>query len=163
LKKLNAQICIIPVISATCPVSLRHLSPSHSNIRISEDRESATSYATPIYNNAILIHKSPRYHLLATHNLKNSAASFGDALALLRVWANQRGFGEGTRLCVRGFEGKGSFWASVLSVVVYGENTVWMRGAKSNKARKALGRGLSSYQLFRAALDFLGVFTCFQK
>ena len=96
------------------------------------------------------------------------APSFADALALLRVWANQRGFGAGfvpgrgkgrRNYCVRGFEGIGAWWACVLEVLILGEEP--MEDAGGNKRRKRdqrplVGKGLSSYQLFRAALDFLG-------
>lgn len=133
---------------------MRHLSPTHTSVKTSEE-DNLSPKPTPVYNAALLTHKLAKQQLLAAHNLKNSVPAFGEALCLLRIWANQRGFGEGTRMCVRGFEGKGPFWASVLEVVINGEDTTWMGGAKSSKSRKALGRGLSSYQLFRAALDFL--------
>jgi len=94
--------------------------------------------------------------------------SFSDALALLRVWANQRGFGagfvpgrgKGTRnYCVRGFEGLGAWWACLLEILILGEEPVKgsgvNKGGKRNQ-RPLVGKGLSSYQLFRAALDFLG-------
>ncbi|EKM53177.1 uncharacterized protein PHACADRAFT_259350 [Phanerochaete carnosa HHB-10118-sp] len=76
---------------------------------------------------------------------------------MLRVWANQRGYGAGgeRKLCMRGFEGRGYWWAAVLDLLVNGEEalpTAKLSGAASK--RKPLGKGLSSYQLFRAALDF---------
>ena len=58
-------------------------------------------------------------------------------------------------MCVRGFEGKGFWWNEVLGLVVLGEDT----GTGKSNARKPLGKGLSSYQLFRAALDFFGKVT----
>lgn len=58
-------------------------------------------------------------------------------------------------MCVRGFDGKGPWWAGLLGLLIAGEERT-ASGAKST--RKPLGRGLSSYQLFRAALDFLGNF-----
>ncbi|KAJ7178760.1 Nrap protein [Mycena crocata] len=147
--KLNARVCIIPVLSANSSIPLHRLSPSHSNIRISGDNDTV-SRPTPLYNSALLTALIPKTHLLATFALKEHTPSFSDALALLRVWANQRGYGEGSRMCVRGFDGMGSWWASLLGFLVFGEEPKG-KGAK----RKALGRGLSSYQLFRAALDFL--------
>ena len=155
--KLNAEVSIIPVLSPTCPISLRHLSPSHANIRVSSSTSDPSSSSqtpppTPLYTTALLPATSPRPELLAAHTLKQQSAAFTDALTLLRVWANQRGFGVGTRMCVRGFEGKGPFWVGILALLVYGEEGA---GAGSKK-RKPLGRGLSSWQMFRAALDFLG-------
>ncbi|KAK7032899.1 mannose-6-phosphate isomerase [Favolaschia claudopus] len=146
--KLNARVCIVPVLPANSRIPLQRLSPSHSNIRISADGDFA-SIPTPLYNSALLMALIPRAHLLSAFTLNEHTPSFGDALTLLRVWANQRGYGEGSRLCVRGFDSLGSFWTVLLGLLVFGEESV-------NKAkRKPLGRGLSSYQLFRAALDFL--------
>ncbi|KAL1749256.1 Nrap protein [Schizophyllum fasciatum] len=147
---LNAEISIIPVLSPTSPISLRHLSPSHANIRVSSS-ESSIHPPTPIYNTALLNALAPRAELLVAHALKQQSAASTDALTLLRVWANQRGFGVGSRMCVRGFEGKGAFWTGVLGLLVYGEEGA----GPGSKKRKPLGRGLSSWQMFRAALGFL--------
>lgn len=84
-----------------------------------------------------------------------SSSAFGDAHTLLRVWANQRGYGEGA-LCVHGFEGKGMWWASVLGFLLDGEEPVSVLGKRKAGGRRSVGKGLSSYQLFRASLDFLG-------
>ncbi|KAG5642940.1 hypothetical protein DXG03_001857 [Asterophora parasitica] len=152
--KLNAQVCIIPVISSQSPIALHRLSPSHSNIRINStsSEESIPNPATPIYNTALLLALSPKTQLLGTHTLKKDAPAFGDALTLLRVWANQRGYGPGSRICVRGFESRGAWWSALLGLLIVGEERA---GAAKSSKRKPLGRGLSSYQLFRAALDFL--------
>ncbi|KAF8996020.1 Nrap protein [Cyathus striatus] len=156
--KLNAQICIIPVLSPNSPIPLHRLSPSHSNLRVttsatsSEDPKSATHPATPLYNTALLRCLTPRAELLSTYTLKNESLAFADALTLLRIWANQRGYSEGSRLCVRGFEGKGPWWSALLGCLIFGEEP---REKGKGSKRKPLGRGLSSYQLFRAALDFL--------
>lgn len=146
--KLNARVCIIPVLSQKSPIPLHRLSPSHSNIRVSSDGDAAGA-PTPLYNSALLTTLTPKIRLLSTFTLKEASPAFADALALLRVWANQRGFGEGSRMCVRGFDSLGSWWAVLLGVLVFGEEK-----GKSLK-RKPLGKGLSSYQLFRGALDFL--------
>ncbi|KAJ6612257.1 Nrap protein [Mycena sp. CBHHK59/15] len=147
--KLNARVCLIPVLSAKSPIPLHRLSPSHSNIRVSSDGDNAAA-PTPLYNSALLTTLTPKAHLLSTFALKENTPSFIDALALLRVWANQRGFGDGARMCVRGFDSLGPWWAVLLGYLVFGEEPKG-KGPK----RKPLGRGLSSYQLFRAALDFL--------
>ncbi|KAJ6460366.1 Nrap protein [Mycena vitilis] len=147
--KLNARVCIIPVLPANSPIPLHRLSPSHSNIRVSGDSDSV-SEPTPLYNAALLNALMPKTHLLSTFTLKEHTPSFSDALALLRVWANQRGYGAGSRMCIRGFDSVGPWWAVLLGLLVFGEEPKG-KGTK----RKPLGRGLSSYQLFRAALDFL--------
>ncbi|KAF7312182.1 Mannose-6-phosphate isomerase [Mycena indigotica] len=142
--KLNAQICIIPTLSPQSPIPLHRLSPSHSNLRLAGDSE---NIPTPRYNSSLLTSLVPKTQLISAYSLKESTPSFVDALSMLRVWANQRGFGEGGLLCVRGFDSSGSWWAVLLGLLVFGE--------ESGLNRKPLGRGLSSYQLFRGALDFL--------
>jgi U3 small nucleolar RNA-associated protein 22 len=143
--KLSAYIRIIPVLSPSSPIPLHRLSPSHSNIRTSSPASpSAPQPSTPIYNTALLLAFASKPHLLSTYTLLNTITSFHDALTLLRVWANQRGY---THDGIFGFDGKGGLWSAVLGVVLGGEE-----GGK----RKPVGKGLSSYQLFRAALDFFG-------
>ncbi|KAG6809380.1 hypothetical protein H0H92_000481, partial [Tricholoma furcatifolium] len=153
--KLHAQVFIIPVLSPHSPIPLHRLSPAHSNLRITNSSSSAPAPPTPLYNTALLLSLLPKSLLLSTHSTKDTSSAFSDALTLLRVWANQRGYGpasaSGSRVCVRGFEDRGYWWGALLSMLISGEEKV---GAKSAK-RKPLGRGLSSYQLFRGALDFL--------
>ncbi|EJD08517.1 Nrap protein [Fomitiporia mediterranea MF3/22] len=166
--KLNACVRLLPVLPSPCPVSLHHLSPTHCNIRVkvsdgaaSDDSANAnnasTTRPTPIYNTDLLMHASARTPLLQTHTLIKEVPSFRDALALLRVWANQRGYGPGSkdRGVVSGFEGNGYFWTGVMHVIVVGEEDFGEKGGKKRTLRRPVGRGLSSYQLFRAALDFL--------
>ena len=160
--KLKAQIRLLPVLSTPPPININHLSPQHSNIRIkssspSTNSPSSTPQPTPIYNTSLLRHITPRDHLLRTHSLLQEVPSFRDALALLRVWANQRGYCAGKAKpgqgYILGFEDCGQFWVSLLSVLISGEEPA-LDGAKKN-ARRSVGRGLSSYQLFKAALSFL--------
>ena len=99
---------------------------------------------------------APKSQLLATHELQNDCPAFSDALTLLRIWANQRGYSEGTQTCVRGFEGTGPWWTSVLTLLLYGEEV--REGSARTSKRRTVGKGLSSYQLFKAALEFLGMF-----
>ena len=156
------QVRIIPVLPQNPPFPLQRLSPSRSNLRVSASSTSSSDdvppshEASPIYNTAILQSLTPKPHLLSVHTLKESCPAFADALALLRVWANQRGYGTGSRLSVRGFEGKGIWWAELLKMLVVGEEATVGFG-KSKGKRKPLGTGLSSYQMFKAALDFLGM------
>ncbi|KAI0711085.1 Nrap protein [Fomitopsis betulina] len=144
---LNAEVRILPVLPSPSPIPLQRLGPARSNIRTSSDAPS------PIYNSRLIQHLTPKAHLVATHALKESVPAFSDALALLRVWAHQRGYGVGDRLCVRGFEGRGTWWAGLLEWLVLGEQSG--SGEFQKKKRRPLGKGLSSYQLFKAALDFL--------
>lgn len=150
--KSHTEIHVIPVLSSSSPLLLSRLFPSHSNVRMPSS-SSPSPFATPIYNNAILLSTYAREALISTYGLKHALPAFHDAYTLLRVWANQRGYGDG-ELCVRGFEGKGSFWAGLLRYLILGEELVGTKSG-SAKLRKPLGKGLSSYQLFKAALDFL--------
>jgi U3 small nucleolar RNA-associated protein 22 len=120
---------------------------------VGEEDSTTSNFPTPIYNNTLLVSLTPKPNLLATHTLQNEAHAFTDALTLLRVWANQRGYGPGTRMCVRGFESRGSWWGALLGVLITGEERA---DISLSSRRKPLGRGLSSYQLFRGAMDFLG-------
>lgn len=151
--RLNARVCIIPVLSPQSPITLHRLSPAHSNIHLTLDQGSTIpNLPTPIYNNTLRVSLTPKSNLLATHALQNESPAFTDALALLRVWANQRGYGQGTRLCVHGFEARGSWWAALLGALIVGEERA---DIPLSSKKKPLGRGLSSYQLFRSAMDFL--------
>jgi U3 small nucleolar RNA-associated protein 22 len=149
------------VLSANHPMSINHLSPSHSNIRFSssEGNSQQTSHTTPAYNTALLCSLLPKAQMLAIHTAKQQSAAFQDALSLLRIWANQRGFGSGAKICVRGFEDRGSWWSSLLETLINGEEpspqTSSAKGHTKFSKRRPLGKGLSSYQLFRGALDFL--------
>ncbi|PPQ96699.1 hypothetical protein CVT26_010251 [Gymnopilus dilepis] len=157
--KLNAKVCILPVLSSTSPIPLHRLSPSHANIRINTSHDSNNDESnppkhlpTPLYNNALLQSLTPKHYLLSVHNLQNEVPAFTDALSLLRIWANQRGYSEGTKWCVRGFEAAGPWWWSLLALLLHGDEP--KPGVKLNR-RKLVGKGLSSYQLFKAALEFL--------
>ncbi|PIL27250.1 hypothetical protein GSI_10394 [Ganoderma sinense ZZ0214-1] len=152
--KLETQIRIIPFLLQS-PISPSRLSPSRSNIRTSSQDQQLDQEPTPLYNTAFLRMNTPKAHLLSVHALKQDVPGFADALTLLRVWANQRGYGAGGRFCVRGFEGKGMWWASLLDLLIHGEEPQPIQLGRLVPQRKPLGKGLSSYQLFKAALDFL--------
>lgn len=156
--KLNVEVRIVPILPSSSPIPLTRLSPRRSNIRTSSDPTNASDLPTPIYNNSILLNVTAKKHILRLHALKERVQAFSDALALLRVWANQRGYGTGTRMCVRGFEGAGMIWATILDLLISGEEPTKGAFGKGSGTRKPLGKGLSSYQLFRAALDFLGTY-----
>jgi U3 small nucleolar RNA-associated protein 22 len=132
---------------------MHRLSPSHVNIHanvINDTTNPDVHNPTPLYNNAILRNFTPKSQLLTVHALQKDCAAFADALALLRIWANQRGYSEGTRMCVRGFEGSGPWWCSVLALLLTGEESRPGAATKVNK-RRTVGKGVSSYQLFKAA------------
>lgn len=154
--KLQAAVRIVPVLAQDAPISVSHLSPAHSNIRLNLV-DSKPSEPTPLYNIDLLRSVAAKQRLLSSYDAKNNVASFADGLALLRVWANQRGYvgSEGHAHHVHGFESRGHFWSALLELLVLGYEPV-LPAVKGSQQRKPLGKGLSSYQLFRGALDFLG-------
>lgn len=144
-------------MGSDCPIPLQRLAPTRSNLRTASDSGDASeTLSSPLYNNTILLSWTPRPHLLLAHSMKQKVPAYEDAHTLLRVWANQRGYGRGSRMCVRGFEGSGQLWAAVLDLLVHGEDPSHNALNGTVNKRKPVGTGLSSYQLFRAALDFLG-------
>ncbi|CAE6493644.1 unnamed protein product [Rhizoctonia solani] len=157
--KVPLSIRIILVLPSNHPLSERHLGPGRACIRTSGSSDLDPT-PTPLYNNSALLGATPASHLLLIHNAKCQIPAFGDTLALLRVWANQRGYGTGAghrsedtaqpARCVRGFGFLGAWWGAVIVYLVLGGKSV-----KGVKKQPRIGRGLSSYQLFRAVLDFL--------
>lgn len=130
------------------------LSPSRSNFRVQQSEPVDSRHEncpTPLYNAVLMLAFSPQRHVLLVNTLKQDIPAYRDALSLLRVWANQRGYGGGQRTCIRGFEGAGPLWNALLELLIRGEEP---RGQTKTR-RRPLGNGLSSYQLFKAALDFL--------
>ncbi|CAE6446111.1 unnamed protein product [Rhizoctonia solani] len=157
--KIPLSIRIIPVLASSHPLSERHLGPGRACIRTSTLSDLDPT-PTPLYNNSVLLSSTATSHLLLIHNAKSQIPAFGDTLALLKVWANQRGYGTGAghrsgdsaqfARCIRGFGFLGAWWSAVIVYLVLGGKSV-----KGVKKQARIGRGLSSYQLFRAVLDFL--------
>lgn len=98
-------------------------------------------------------------HLILLHALCNEVSSARDALTLVRVWANQRGYAADSERMVAGFDSlSGNFWSFLLAYLVWGDeesSLTHTEGGKRRKGRRTIGKGLSSYQLFRAILDLL--------
>src|SRR5487761_1799692 len=96
LSKLNAVIRIIPTLSASSPIRPTRLSPSRSNFRVQQSDPVDSrheNYPTPLYNAILMLSSSPQRHVLLVNTLKQDIPAYRDALSLLRVWANQRGYG----------------------------------------------------------------------
>jgi U3 small nucleolar RNA-associated protein 22 len=145
---------IIPTLSVSSPIRQTRLSPTRSNFRVHFSDSAASSHGndpTPLYNAVLMLSFSPQPHVLSVNSLKDDVPAYRDAISLLRVWANQRGYGEGRRTCIRGFEGAGPWWSAILELLIRGEEPF----GRTKTRRRPIGNGLSSYQLFKAALDFL--------
>lgn len=146
----KARIRILATLAQDSPISLKHVDSAHCNIRFPSSPNDIPTYC---YNNVLLQSTTAVPHLLATYEINKSVGSFSDALALLRIWASQRGYCRGKDgWSVLGFEDRGPFWSGLLELMVKGDAS-----AKGSKSRvKPAGRGLSSYQLFKATIGFLG-------
>ena len=162
-KRLACWIRIIPFISSDSPISLHRLSPTHCNLRDPSSGQTSAS-PTPRYNNDLLLCTTPSVHLLLLHLLCSKIAAFRDAVALLRVWANQRGYGP-SRSAISGFDGSlsGAWWPFLIAYLIWGDDEISLIAEaatgglpKRRKGRRTIGKNLSSYQLFRAVLDLLG-------
>ncbi|KAG8732138.1 hypothetical protein FRC11_000523 [Ceratobasidium sp. 423] len=148
--KFPLSIRIIPVLPSNHPLSERHLGPGRACIQTSGSSDLDPT-PTPLNNDLALLGTTPVSHLLLIHNAKGQILAFGDTLALLRVWANQRGYGTGAgHRSEDSAQRAGAWWGGVIVYLVLGGKPV-----KGVKKQARVGRGLSSYQLFRAVLDFL--------
>ena len=146
----KARIRILATLAQDSPISFKHVDSTHCNIRVPS---SPIDMPTRRYNDALLQSTTAVPHLLSAYETDKSVDSFSDALALLRIWANQRGYCRGKDgWCILGFETRGPFWSGLLELMVKGDASA--KGSKSKV--KPVGRGLSSYQLFKATIGFLG-------
>ena len=138
---MKAKIRIFPVISPT-HLSLARLSPSKCNIRQDLTTQSSKSHQfetspSPLYNTAILSDAHIFSHLEFLHEASKEFTGLIDATILAKVWLEQRGLGK---------EWGGGFLLSMLMAWL-------MKGGDSNRR---LGRGFSSYQIFKVLMEFLG-------
>ena len=97
---------------------------------------------TPFYNATLRSESVVGPYLQFLHNTSARCDSYKDACVLGRIWLQQRGFGTGL---ARG--GFGHFeLAATMAILLQGG---------SAKGKALLSRGYSSYQLFKATLQFL--------
>ena len=134
--KSHARIRLLPSISRTVFKTSKLLS-SRCSIRSSPNTQ------TPLYNAAIMEDSLHHHFVNYIYNAIQSCAAMIDASLLGRIWLRQRGF---TGSYLKG--GFGAFeWTWFLSHLIQG----------SNNGRDSLNPGLSSFQLFRGALNSLAV------
>ncbi|KAF2011778.1 pre-rRNA processing protein-like protein Utp22 [Aaosphaeria arxii CBS 175.79] len=125
------------------------LLPTSSCIRLhphsdsSEDNDRLTSSpATPFYNATIQADASVTQYLKLLHVTTAKVETFRDACMLGRVWLKQRGFG--SQLFRGGF---GNFeWSIIVALLLQ---------PTSGTGAFRLSSGYSSYQLFKATLQFI--------
>ncbi|TFY65726.1 hypothetical protein EVG20_g5372 [Dentipellis fragilis] len=143
--KLHAQVRIIPVLPSSSPIPLSRLAPHRSNFRVhnadSSEDPAHENLPTPLYNTN---NTSVCYAETAS---SSSACPEARDPGLRRCSGTIAYLGEPARL----WRGK----AAVLEMLAMGEEPADKVNTKLSSKRRPLGKGLSSYQLFKAALDFL--------
>jgi U3 small nucleolar RNA-associated protein 22 len=107
-----------------------------------DEATNKTLAPTPFYNSTVQSDANVTAYLKLLHATASKADAFKDACILGRVWLKQRGLGSRTR---KG--GFGNFeWATLMALLLQPDTGI---GAQ------ALSTGYSSYQLFKATLQFL--------
>jgi U3 small nucleolar RNA-associated protein 22 len=139
--------CIIRILIAlpehTFPQN--KLVPGSNCVRPRGAEDEATTKTlppTPFYNSTVQSDANVTAYLKLLHVTASKADAFKDACILGRVWLKQRGLGSRTR---KG--GFGNFeWATLMALLLQPDTGI---------GGQALSTGYSSYQLFKATLQFL--------
>jgi U3 small nucleolar RNA-associated protein 22 len=123
----------------------KKLLPGSNCVRPKGTEDETTSKAlapTPLYNGTIQSDANVTAYLKLLHATASKVDAFRDACVLGRVWLKQRGLGSRTR---KG--GFGNFeWATLMALLLQPDAGI---------GGQALSAGYSSYQLFKATLQFL--------
>ncbi|KAI9807771.1 MAG: hypothetical protein M1825_005076 [Sarcosagium campestre] len=140
----NAIIQVLPIAPENLfPVS--KTSPDKNCIRPAAANKSMSGEklaATPLYNAALCTDMLVTSYLRFLHASSTSAVGYKDACMLGRIWLGQRGFSAN----IHG-GGFGHFeWAALMAVLLQGGGP---------KGQSVFSSGYSSYQLFKAMLQFL--------
>lgn len=136
---LRCTIRIIPYINQkSFPASLNRLHPSKNNLR---SPDSTGDIPTPTYNSDLAYDATILETSETLQHLTNSSPTFAEAVMLLKVWANQRGYRTQTGLAAIGY-----ILTVMLSHLVSG----------SGKGYSRLPASSSSWQLFKGCLEYLG-------
>ncbi|KAF2121843.1 pre-rRNA processing protein Utp22 [Lophiotrema nucula] len=121
------------------------LLPTYSCIRPKSNDEGIETKPlkpTPFYNSSVQSDASITSYLKLLHSTSSRCDAYKDACVLGRIWLKQRGFGSSLR---KG--GFGNFeWAAVMASLL---------SPNQGAGAPALSPGFSSYQLFKATLQFL--------
>lgn len=118
------------------------LRPHKNSIRPKESSEKDSLIPTPFYNASVRSDSNYLSYLKVLHSASKQAEGFTNACILGRIWLRQRGFGGA--LHAGGF---GHFeWAAITALLLEGGGP---------KGRSVLSVGYSSYQMFKAVLQFL--------
>jgi U3 small nucleolar RNA-associated protein 22 len=121
------------------------LLPGSNCVRPKGSEDETTKKAlppTPFYNSSVQSDANVTAYLKLLHTTASNTDAFRDACILGRVWLKQRGLG--SRLRKGGF---GNFeWATLMALLLQ---------PNAGVGGQALSSGYSSYQLFKATLQFL--------
>lgn len=137
------EIRIIPA-SPTAFFAESKLRPEKNAIRPKERPEvdSTSLQPTPFYNASLRSDSNYETYLKLLHSSTNLSSGFKDSCILGRIWLRQRGFG--SSLAQGGF---GHFeWSALTALLLKGGGP---------KGHNILSPGYSSYQMFKAFLQFL--------
>ncbi|PBP23114.1 putative pre-rRNA processing protein Utp22 [Diplocarpon rosae] len=138
----NYQIYIIPAAPPSFFSKLK-LQPNKNAVRPknSPGNEAAALLPTPFYNASLMSDCSYEPYLKLLHSSVKSSPGFKEACILGRTWLRQRGFG--------GNVSKGGFghfeWAATMALLLKGGGP---------KGHSVISSGYSSYQMFKAVLQF---------
>lgn len=158
--KLRAVIRVhVAHALGTFPVA--RLAPNRNSIRgaLADVRSEEELPPTPLYNTFVLRDSLRLAHLVFLHGTAQQCAGFVEACQLLKTWAAQRGFGAllvpnvakyGARRIVAGTDDARFVLSMVLAHLIHGEP------AQAGRPRTKLSPGMSSIQLLRGTLDYLG-------
>lgn len=120
------------------------LRPVKNSIRLKQNLESDSNMPgpSPFYNSSLRSDCNLESYLQLLHSASKLSSGFRDACILGRIWLRQRGFGSSVS--------KGGFghfeWAALTALLLKGGGP---------KGHSTLSPGYSSYQLFRAVVQFL--------
>jgi U3 small nucleolar RNA-associated protein 22 len=143
----SASKCVIRILLAVPEKTFAEtkLLPRCNCVRPKEandESEPKANTPTPLYNASIQSDMSITPYLKLLHAASSKSDAFQDACILGRIWLRQRGFASALR---RG--GFGNFeWAALMAILLQ---------PNSGAGAPVLSSGYSSYQLFKATLQFL--------
>ncbi|ESZ96681.1 hypothetical protein SBOR_2940 [Sclerotinia borealis F-4128] len=120
------------------------LRPAKNSIRPKDEAGSDTTAAepSPFYNSSLSADCNFESYLQLLHNASKASEGFKDACLLGRIWLRQRGFGSAISE-----GGIGHFeWAALTALLLKGGGP---------KGHSLLSPGYSSYQMFKAVVQYL--------
>ncbi|TGO29578.1 hypothetical protein BPAE_0013g00290 [Botrytis paeoniae] len=137
------EVHIIPAAARGCFAEAR-LRPTKNSIRPKEgpDNDATTPEPSPFYNSSLSADCNFESYLQLLHNASKTSEGFKDACLLGRIWLRQRGFGSAISQ-----GGLGHFeWATLTALLLKGGGP---------RGHSLLSPGYSSYQMFKAVVQYL--------